>query len=120
MGLNYLNLGAFFLLIFLSGFWLSRAGKPHAMALVTVHKLIGLAAGIYLGVSVYRLHQAAALGTAELAVVGVTALLFAVNVTTGSLLSTERAMPEIVSVVNRWFPYLTLVSTGMLVYLTQT
>ena len=117
MGPKYLNVGIFFLFIFLSGFWLNRAGKPYSMALITVHKLIGLAAGIYLGVSIYRLHQVAPLGTAQFVVIAVTVLSFLINVTTGSLLSAERAMPQAVSVVNKWFPYLTVIATGVMLYL---
>src|SRR3990172_2513910 len=85
--------GLFFLFIFFSGFWLSRTGKPYSMLIVTIHKLIGLAAGIYLGLTVYRIHQASPLSTVQITAVVVTILFFAVNVATGSLLSTNRSMP---------------------------
>jgi hypothetical protein len=117
MGPKIVNTGIFFLFIFLSGFWLSRVGKPYNLALITVHKLIGLAVGIYLGTTIYRLHQTVPLGGAQIAAIAVTVLFFIVNLTTGSLLSAERAMPESVTFINRWFPYLTLVSTGFLLYL---
>jgi hypothetical protein len=117
MGPKILNVGIFFLFIFLSGFWLNRTGKPYSMPLITVHKLTGLAAGIYLGISLYRQHQAVSLGTVQIAVVVITVLLFTVNVTTGSLLSAARDMPELVAIVNKWVPYLTLASTGVLLYL---
>jgi len=117
MGPKYLNVGIFFLFIFLSGFWLNRGGKPYSMPLITVHKLIGLAAGVYLGVGIYRLHQVTPLDVTQLAAIAVTVLCFAVNVATGSLLSAERAVPEVVAILNKWVPYMTLAVTGITLYL---
>jgi hypothetical protein len=117
MGARLLDTGLFFLFIFLTGTWLRRAGKPYSIPLVTLHKLIGLAAGIYLGLTVYRVHQATPLGLAQIAAIVVTVLLFAINVATGSLLSTNKAMPEVVATMNKVLPYLTVISTGVMVYL---
>jgi hypothetical protein len=109
--------GLFFLFIFLSGFWLSRKGRPFSMLLVTIHKLIGLATGVFLALNIYRIHKTAPLSPVQIVAVAVTVLLFAVNVATGSLLSTNKAMPEVVSIINKFFPYLTVVSTGVMLYL---
>jgi hypothetical protein len=114
---NLVSTGLFFLFIFLSGFWLSRKGRPYHMLIVTVHKLIGLAAGIYLGLTVYRIHQATPLSRVQITAVVVTILFFAVNVATGSLLSTNKPMPEAVSTINKLFPYLTVVTTLVTIYL---
>ena len=84
---------------------------------VTVHKLIGLALGIYLGRMVYQMHKVIPLSSTQIIAVAVTVLFFAVNVATGSLLSANKPMPEVVSVINKWFPYLTVVSTGVMIYL---
>jgi hypothetical protein len=112
-----ISTGLFFLFIILSGFWVSRAGRPYSVLLVTIHKLIGLAAGVYLGLTVYRTFKVAPLTPLQIAVIVITVLLFAVNVATGSLLSTNKPMPETVSLINRFFPYLTAVSTGIMLYL---
>jgi len=109
--------GLFFLFIFLSGLWLSRTGRPYSMLIITIHKLIGLAAGVFLGLTVYRIHQADPLSPVQIAAVVVTTLFFIVNVATGSLLSTNKPMPEAVSIINRFFPYLTVVLTGIMLYL---
>ena len=84
---------------------------------VTVHKLIGLALGVYLAWMVYQTHKLIPLSSTQIIAVVVTVLLFAVNVATGSLLSTNKPMPEMVSLINKWFPYLTAVSTGIMIYL---
>lgn len=109
--------GLFFVFIFLSGFWLSRKGRPYSMLVITVHKLIALAAGVFLGLTIYRIHQVTPLSIVQIIAVVITVLLFAVNVATGSLLSTNKAMPEVVSIINKFFPYLTVVSTGVMLYL---
>lgn len=109
--------GIFFVFIFLSGFWLSRKGRPYSMLVITVHKLIALAAGVFLGLTIYRIHQVTPLSIVQIIAVVITVLLFAVNVAAGSLLSTNKAMPEVVSIINKFFPYLTVVSTGVMLYL---
>jgi hypothetical protein len=45
--------GVFFLSIPLSGIWLSRRGGPLNVDISTIHKLIGLAGGIFLLVTIY-------------------------------------------------------------------
>lgn len=114
---KFLSTGLFFLFIFLSGIGLRRGKKPYSMLSVTLHKLIALAAGFFLGQTVYRLYKATPLTPLQIAAVLVTILFFAVNVATGSLLSSNKPMPKLVSSLNRFFPYLTVVSTGIMLYL---
>ena len=116
MGLKLVNAGVLFLFIFLSGFWVRRMGRPYGMLPVTVHKLIALAMGIYLGLTVYRIHKVSPLNTVQIIAIVVTVLFFVVNVTTGSLLSTNKPMPEAVSLINKLFPYLAVISTGVTIY----
>ena len=85
--------GLFFLFIFLSGIWLSRSGKPLNGVILTIHKLIALAAGVLMIVTLYRMNQASALGATELAAVVVAGLCFAGAVVFGGLLSTGKPAP---------------------------
>ena len=117
IGSKLASAGAFFLFIFLSGFWVNRMGRPYGMLPVTVHKLIGLALGVYLAWMTYQTHKVIPLSPIQIIAVVVTMLFFAVNVATGSLLSTNKPMPEVVSMINKWFPYLTVLSTGAMIYL---
>lgn len=109
--------GAFFLLIFASGFWLSRSGKPYGMALFTVHKLIALAAMIYLGWTAYQAHQVAPLSPLQIAALAATLTCAVAMFVTGGLLSIEKAMPPVVLLVHKVFPYLTLLSAGAALFL---
>ena len=114
-----ISAGAFFLFIFITGFWLRISGKPYNILANTIHKLIGLALGIYLGMRVYEVNQESALRSSEITSIVVTVLLFLGLVATGGLLSAEKEMPGIVKVLHRVLPYLTLLSTGVTIYLLQ-
>lgn len=87
------------------------------MLVITVHKLIGLAVGGYLVMTIYRVHRAASINPVGITAIVVTALFFVALVATGSLLSTEKSMPAAVSFIHKLFPYLTLISTLTTIYL---
>jgi len=115
--LRVVSAGLFFLFIFLSGFWLSRTGKPYSGIILTIHKLIGLAAGAFLVMTVYRIHQVAPLSPVEITAIVVTVLFFAGNVATGGLLSTDKPMPAAISRMHQIMPFLTVLSTAVTLYL---
>lgn len=106
-----------FLLVFLFGFWLSRLGKPYPTLLFTLHKLVALGTLVFLGNTVYRLHQAAPLDPGHLALVAFAALCFVATMVLGGLLSTNQAMPPVIHTLHSLVPYLTLLSSGASLYL---
>jgi len=87
----------FYLVVFVSGFWLSRSGKPYNQAILSLHKLVALAGAILLGIVLYRASRVARLSAAELAAGVVTGLLILGLFVTGALLSIDKPMPAIVS-----------------------
>lgn len=118
--------GIFFLFILLSGFWLSRSGKPYNGLIFNIHKLIGLGAGIFLIRTVYLTHQAVPLSQAQWAAIIVTVLLFVFAVAAGGLLSVlaegglgnmGAAMRRTIEMVHKISPYLIVLSTGVTLYL---
>jgi hypothetical protein len=117
--LRVAGVGAGFLIMFLSGFWLSRTGKPYGTFIFPIHKLIGVGMGILLFVMVRQIHQTTSLSSIEIAAVVVTVLSFLAIVTTGSLLSIpiSKPMPDIVSKLNKILPYFTVLSTTVTLYL---
>jgi hypothetical protein len=117
MSSKFISAGLFFLFIFLSGFWLSRTGKPYSTLIFTVHKLIGLAMGIFLIISVYRVHQAGALTPVQIAAIVVTVLLFITTVAAGGMLSIDKPVPLVISWIHKFLPYMTVLSTGGTLYL---
>jgi hypothetical protein len=117
MSPKLVNAGLFFLFIFLSGFWLSRTGKPYSLIIITMHKLIGLATGAFLVMTVYRILKAAPINQVEITAIVLTVLFFIGLVATGGLLSAEKPVPEAVSMIHKLFPYLTVFSSGITIYL---
>ncbi len=109
--------GFLFLFIFGSGVWLSNAGKPLNVGLLTVHKLVSVAAVVLIGITVYQLNSEAKISPVEIGAVAVTALLFVLTVATGGLLSTGRPAQAAVLTAHRVAPFLTVLSTAVTMYL---
>ena len=119
MSSKFLFTGLFFVFILLSGFWLSRTGKPINTAILTIHKLISLGAGIFLGITIYRIHQVTPLSPFEMAAVAVTLLFFVAMIATGGMLSTAKSMPGVVHKIHQLMPYLVIISAFASMYLVQ-
>ncbi len=109
--------GVFFLLIFLSGIWLSWRGRPLNVGISTVHKLISLAAGIFLLVTIYQRSRVIPLNTAEWVAIVVTGLCFLGTVASGGVLSSEESKPVAVLRIHQIVPVLTLLSSAATLFL---
>jgi hypothetical protein len=114
---KYISTGLFFIFILISGFWLSRSGKPINSLVLTIHKLIGLGAGIYLVVTVNRLRRVAALSGNDILVTVITGIVFLALVATGGLLSVDKSMPDFITKLHHFLPYLAMISTGGTLYI---
>ncbi len=112
-----IGVGLFFLFIFLSGYWLSRSGKPYSAVIFNIHKLIGLAAGLFLAITVYQIHQADPFGAVEITAIVVTVLLFVATVAAGGLVSINKAMPPAILRLHQIAPYVTALTTAATLYL---
>lgn len=80
--------------IFGTGIMLTRAGRPYGTAVLTVHKLVDLAAVVVIGVMVYRANRAVPLSAVEWAIVLAAALLTIATFATGGLVSASENPPE--------------------------
>lgn len=109
--------GLFFVSIFLSGYWLSRSGKPYSAIIFNIHKFIGLAMGVFLIVTVRQVHQVARLGPVEIIVIVVTVSFFVATVTAGGLLSIDKPMPTAISMMHKLLPYASVLSIAVTLYL---
>jgi len=115
--LRVVGAGLFFLFIFLSGIWLSRSGKPLNGLILNIHKLIGLAFGVLIIITLYRMNQAGALDAMEWAAVIVTGLLFVGTVVIGGLLSTGKLVPAAVLRLHQVLSVPTVLATAAGLYL---
>jgi hypothetical protein len=109
--------GLLFLLVVLSGISLSRAGRPLNVGISTIHKLISLATGAYLLVTVVQRNRQAPLGPAEWIAVVVTGLCFLVLVATGGFLASDKSMPVALLRIHQIMPVLTVLASGTTLYL---
>ena len=108
--------GALFIVVFLSGFWLYRSGRPINTVILTIHKLIALGALILIGVTIYQVSQAAPLSTTVIAMTVITGVVFVATIITGGLLSLEKPVTA-VSIVHRVGPFLTVAGVIVTMYL---
>jgi hypothetical protein len=109
--------GACLLVVFLSGFWLTRSGRPYGALVLSVHKLISLFALALLVAAVVQTGQAALLSSLGLVLAAITGVLFAVTIVSGGLVTIDRPMPGAILVLHRVAPFLKVISTGVMVYL---
>ena len=109
--------GVAFLAIFLSGIWVSLTGKPYSTLSFTVHKLVGLALGVLLGVIVYQTNQSASLGAVQIAAIVATVLLFVATVAAGGVLSVVEEVPAVALRLHQIIPVLAVLSTAGTLYL---
>ena len=107
----------FFLLIFLSGFWLSRGERPYGVLLLTVHKLLSITVVLFLTVIIAQINKSIGLGSLEWIAVVVTGIMFIGTIATGGLLSMAKPLPSIVHHLHQITPFLTLLSTAFCLYI---
>jgi len=100
-----------FVLIFLTGYLLYRAGQPFNMGVLTLHKLISVAAIVYLVVIVLNINKMAPLSKGELIVCIITGLLFLGAGATGGILSAAKNLPAVVQTLHKVLSVLTVLST---------
>ena len=109
-------IGCLFLLVFGSGYWLSRSARRRGAVTLTLHKLLSLAAAALLGLVAYESNRAVRLSAIEWTSVVAAGLFFLGTVITGGLLSTDHAMPRLVRTLHRITPFLTALATALAWY----
>ena len=115
--MRVVGVGLFFLFIFASGIWLSRSGRPLKGSIFTVHKLVSLAAGVFLIITMHQLNRVAPLSATEWTAIVVTGLCFLGTVVFGALLSTDKPMPVTILRGHQIMPVLAVISTAVSLYL---
>ncbi len=109
--------GVFLVIIFLSGYWLSRSGKPYSGVRLNIHKLIALAAVVLFVIMLIGMNRVAALSPAELLTSVITGLLVIGLFLTGALLTIAKPMPAVVLRLHHVMPYLALLATAAAFFL---
>jgi hypothetical protein len=111
------GVGLFYISIILSGFWLSRSARPYRVLVLSIHKLVSLAAVAFLIVTALHMNQAAKPGAIDLLAGAIAGLFILSAVVSGGMLSTGKPMPAAVLTMHRTTPLLTGLSTAVALYL---
>ena len=114
--MRVVSTGLFFLFIFVSGIWLSRSGRPLNGGILAVHKLVSVAAGAFLIVTMVRLNRVAPLSATEWTAIVVTGLCFLGTIVSGGLLSIDKPMPAAILRAHQIMPVLVVISTTVSLY----
>jgi hypothetical protein len=106
-------------IVFLSGRWMNRSGKPYNTIVLALHKLISFGIFVYIIISCYQLNGAVAFTSAESACCLSAAGAFLAAVASGGFLSTNRPMPSFVQVIHRVSSTASTLLTGILIYILR-
>jgi hypothetical protein len=112
----FVALVVLFVLKFLFGIWLTRAGRPYNGVVLAVHKIISVLTAVLLGITVYLLGQDVGLGTPAVVGIIVTGLLFLLTIASGGLLSTDKPAHRAILIAHRVMPFLAVISTALTLY----
>lgn len=107
---------AFFVFLFVTGFWTSKSGKPVNLIKMNVHKFIALGAAVFVGIAFFRILPRSDWGTQEVAAMTVSGVLAVAAIVTGGLASLAKPIPA-ATVIHKVTPYLALLSTAAALYL---
>jgi hypothetical protein len=106
------------IVVFASGFMLTRGGRPHGTGLLTVHKLVALAAVVVIGAGVVQYGRSGALTPVAIAVAAAAAVCVVAAFASGGILSAKATPPSIVARLHAVVPWLTAVASAATVYMT--
>lgn len=111
----YCGLG--FVITLISGFILSKSGRPLNSAIFTVHKLIAVGTVILIGVSIRDLYKVIDVQTLYPVMIVITGLFFLALVVSGALLSFDKLAVLPVLRIHQIMPLLALAFATITVYL---
>jgi hypothetical protein len=104
--MKFLTAGILIILTIVSGFWLSKAGKPYNTAIFTIHKLIALGAGIFMVLAIRQMYKPGEVSAAWITAIVVCAVFYIVLFATGAVLSPDKPANVIVLWAHRIAPYI--------------
>ncbi len=107
----------FVLLMIISGFAVSRIGRPYNGIVFTIHKLISLGTLVYLVINFSRSDREVLFSTPVILVSLFTAILFISLFATGGMLSAMKSPSVLIERIHHILPYLLAVTTLTGMYL---
>jgi len=112
-----LIIGALFIPTMITGYKMAQGGHPPNSFLLTIHKLTSVANLILLDRMVYQRHKITPFDANEKAAILTMNACFIGTIVTGALMTVNADMPKSVHVAHRYGPWLSILSSGVLLYL---
>lgn len=112
-----LIVGAGFVAVFATGYWLKKMGRPYKALPLTLHKLLGVGVLIYLIVTVTRLNRALALGGLAWGLCLAAGALYLAALVSGGWLGAVKDEPKLGLALHRLLPRLVVIATLACLYL---
>ncbi|MCB2199240.1 hypothetical protein KQI63_07540 [bacterium] len=100
-------------LIFATGFWLTRMGRPPQIWLVTIHKLLVLAGIFYFNILFFRENNVGGDGWTTMVAMN---LGFVAAIASGSMLTAQRDWPRSIQILHRVTPWITAGTSLLMLY----
>lgn len=96
---------------------MKRSGKPYNTIIYNIHKLVGLAALVFLIITIYNIDQVDGLNAVEILICIVAGLFFLIVIISGGLASIRKTIPTVISILHKVSSYLTVLSVIVVLYL---
>ena len=107
------------LVIFITGYWLHKAGKPYSTLILTLHKLIAFGLFVCIVIVVYQMNKAESLSSVELIIFWSVFAGFIIAIASGGVLSTDRQLPVYVRHIHNGASFLSGLCASVLLYLLR-
>ena len=109
--------GIFFIVMIVSGIWLSKLGRPLNNGVFTIHKLISLLTIVFSVITVYQLQKNIELRNIDVVFIIITGIAFLVSFVSGALLSFDNLVNKFILTFHKTSPVLLVISIAILIYL---
>jgi hypothetical protein len=111
------GLGLLFLLIIISGIWLTKTGRPYQNIVFNVHKLISLLTVVLGAIMVYNLQKGLEISGLATNLMILAGIMFIILIITGGLLNLDKPFYDTLRIVHRILSPLSIILTIIVFYI---
>ena len=117
---KYIITGALYLLMFATGVVLTKKGKPYNMAVSAVHKLVSVAAIVFMVLTIIQLEKISGISAMQWVMIVVIGFFFIIAIGTGGFLAGHNEAPKPIVVLHKIAPLIVLVLSFVSLYSLAT
>ena len=107
------------IVVFISGYWLNKLGKPYNTIVLTAHKLISFGISVYIVIMCYQLNKTETFASIEYGLFISMLIVFISAIASGGFLSSNNQIPSFVQIIHRVSSIASVIFTGILIYLLR-